>query len=108
MTSIFAPQDKRAFQVDCSAIPVGSFRAGVDILSVAIGQRICRADGEEMWDSVLVRCKEEGNELSVQVLVFHPEWDRPLQIACIRTLRGMAGQSQGEEPLRLSLEHVPA
>ena len=112
MTSVFAPQDQRAFQVDCSAIPVGSFRAGVDLLSVAIGQRICKSNGvsnvEEMWDSVVVRCKEENNELSVQVLVFHPGWDRPLQIACIRSRRGIESESQDVEPVRLSLEHIQA
>jgi len=107
MSSILAPRDQRAFQVDCSAPPAGSFRAGADNLSVAVGQRICRFDGEEMWDSVLVRCKEEGNELCVEVLVFHPEWDKPLQIACVRSQRGMEGQSQGAETLRVSLDHVP-
>jgi len=54
-----------------------------------------------------VRCKDEGNELCVEVLVFHPGWDKPLQIACVRSHRGTDGQSQGAEPLRVSLDHVP-
>jgi hypothetical protein len=107
MASVLAPQDQRAFQVDCSATPVGSFRAGADLVSVAIGQRISRLEGEEMWESVVVRCKEEGNELCVEVLVFHPEWDKPLQIACVRSHRRIVGQGQGGEPLRVSLDHVP-
>ena len=107
MVSVLAPQDQRAFQVDCSAIPVGSFRSGADLVSVAIGQRISRLEGEEMWESVVVRCKEEGNELCVEVLVFHPGWDKPLQIACVRSHRWRDGQSQGAEPLRVSLDHVP-
>ena len=107
MASVLAPQDQRAFQVDCSAIPVGSFRAGADLVSVAIGQRITRVEGEEMWESVVVRCKDEGNELCVEVLVFHPGWDKPLQMACVRSHRRMAGQTQEREPLRVSLDHVP-
>jgi len=106
MASVLAPQDQRAFQVDCSAIPVGSFRAGADLVSVAIGQRITRVEGEEMWESVVVRCKEEGDELCVEVLVFHPGWDKPLRIACVRSHRGTDGPSQGAEPLRVSLERV--
>jgi hypothetical protein len=107
MASVLAPQDQRAFQVDCSAIPVGSFRAGADLVSVAIGQWISRLEGEEMWESVVVRCKEERDELCVEVLVFHPGWDKPLRIACVRSHRGTERQSQAAEPLRVSLDHVP-
>jgi hypothetical protein len=64
-------------------------------------------EGEEMCESVVVRCKEEGNELCVEVLVFHPGWDKPLQIVCVRSLPGMDGQSLGAEALRVSLDHVP-
>src|ERR1700704_6163754 len=104
MVSVLTPQDQRAFQVDCSAIPVGSFRAGANLVSVAIGQRISRLEGEKMWESVVVRCKEEGDELCVEVLVFHPGWDKPLPIACVCSHRRMVGQTQERGPLRVSFD----
>ena len=107
MASVLAPQDQRAFQVDCSAIPVGSFRAGADLVSVAIGQWISRLEGEEMWESVVVRCKEERDELCVEALVFHPGLDNPLQIACVRSHRRMVGRLRGESRFALALDHVP-
>src|SRR5260370_41434833 len=86
MKGILVPRDGRVFQVDCSASPVGSFRAGADSLSLTIGQRIRRPGGEEMWDCVAIHCKEEdGGELTVRVLLCNPDWDWPVQVACIRS-----------------------
>jgi hypothetical protein len=39
-----------------------------------------------MWDSVGVYAKQNPDGvLIVEVLVFNPEWDEPLRIACIRS-----------------------
>jgi hypothetical protein len=106
MKGILAPKDDRAFQVNCSASPVGSFRTGADSLSVTVGQRIRGLDGEEMWDSVTIQCRDEGGERTVRVLVCHPDWDEPLQVACIRSQPKIDSQTSGIELLRCNLEHI--
>ncbi len=83
--SILEPKDGRSFQVHCSAQPVGSFRAGADSLSVKIGQRITRFGAEEIWDSVIIHGDTNGEELTIRILVCHPSWDEPQEIACIRS-----------------------
>jgi hypothetical protein len=105
MPGTLAPKHRRGFQVDCSARPVGSFRAGADSLSVTIGQRIRRSGGEEMWDSVTIQCRDEGGERTVRVLVCHPGWDEPLQVACIRSQSRIEPPSDGET-LQVSLDHL--
>jgi hypothetical protein len=85
MSSILEPKDNRAFGIDCSANPVGRFQAGADSLSVKIGQRISRFGAEEIWDSVIIQGDTNGDELTVRVLVCHPSWDEPKEIACIRS-----------------------
>lgn len=85
MSSVLEPKDNRAFGIDCSANPVGSFRAGANSLSVKIGQRISRFGAEEIWDSVIIQCHTRGDELTIRVLVCHPAWDEPQEIACIRS-----------------------
>src|SRR5713101_8345320 len=106
MDNIFAPQDNRAFQVDCSASPVGSFRAGAGSLAVTIGQRMRTPSGEEMWDSVTIQCREEGSELAVRVLVCNPDWDGPVQIACVRSQPKIDSQVPLVECLRFNLDQV--
>ena len=42
--------------------------------------------GEEIWHSIAVYAKEDENgNLVIRVLVFHPDWDEALQIACIKS-----------------------
>jgi len=83
--SVLEPKDSRSFQVVCSAQPVGSFQAGADSLSVKIGQRISRFGAEQVWDSVIIHGDANGDELTIRVLVCHPSWDEPQEIACIRS-----------------------
>jgi hypothetical protein len=77
---------------------------GPNSLSVCIGQRV-RVDGiEEMWDSVGVYAQEEEDgSLVVRVLVFNPDWDEALQIACIRS---RPGDAAGLTALGCNLDHV--
>jgi len=62
--------------------------------------------GEEIWDSVTIQSREEGSELVIRVLVCHPGWDEPLQIACIRSQPKIDSQTSGMELLRCTLEHI--
>jgi hypothetical protein len=98
------PSDSR-FQVSCDAGDSDRFRCGTNSLSVRVGQRVRRLGVQEMWDSVAVECREEQDgTLVVRVLVFNPDWDERLQIACIRS------RPHDEECLTVlgcNLDHVP-
>ena len=85
MPSVLEPKHGLAFQVDCTASSVGSFRARSDSVSVKIGQRISRFGAEEIWDSVIIHGDANGDEIMVRILVCHPAWDEPQEIACIRS-----------------------
>jgi hypothetical protein len=101
---IFDPKDNRPFQITCSADPVGSFKAGADTVSVAIGQRILRFGGEEIWDSVIVQCAKDPDDLTVRVLVCHPAWQEPLLVACIRSV---AVRNKADCNLTVQTAHIP-
>ena len=103
MKSVLEPKDNRAFEIDCTANPAGRFVAGADALSVKIGQRIRRLGGEEIWNSVVVHCEKGQDELMVRVLVCHPDWDEPNEIACIRSARNTAKRGQ---PMECHMEHA--
>jgi hypothetical protein len=79
------------FQVSCKAAGENQFCVGAESVSVTVGQLIRRHGREEMWDSVGVYAQEEEDgSLVVRVLVFNPDWDEALQIACIRSRPGDA------------------
>jgi hypothetical protein len=92
--NILEPKHNRAFQIDCSAEPIGSFRAGADRLSVRIAQRIWRLGVEEIWDSIIVQSSHKGDDLMIRVFVCHPDWDEPIEIACIRSAQDAAKRGQ--------------
>ena len=103
---LFETPDARKFQVNCEADPSCGFHAGSDSLTVTVGQRIRRDGSEDMWDSVAVYAEEEdAGTLVVRVVVFNPDWDDPLQIACIRS---RPGDAAGLTPLGCNLDHVQA
>ncbi len=103
MSSVLEPKDNRAFGIDCSANPIGSFRAGADSLSVKIGQRISRFGAEEIWDSVVIHGDINGDELIVRVLVCHPAWDEPQEIACIRSSPRVENPLDNAQPFNCTL-----
>src|SRR5712692_10031282 len=79
-------EENKGFQVNCEAVSAGAFRAGTDSLTVTVGQQIRRKGVEEMWDSIGIYAdRDPDGTLIVRVLVFNPDWDEPLQIACIRS-----------------------
>jgi len=78
--------DCRKFEVLCHAGNAGHLEVASDSVSVRIGQRICKDGKEELWSSLLVECKaQEDGSLAIEAIVFHPGWDEPLRIACIRS-----------------------
>ncbi len=78
--------DEPRFQVDCHAGDHGCLRVATDTLVVSVGQQIVRDGRAEMWDSVVVKCsKAENGTVAVHVLLCNPDWEEPLQIACLRS-----------------------
>ena len=78
--------DGSKFQVCSNAGNSGRFEVGTDTLSVRVGQRMRRGNQEEMWDSVLVQCKEHPDgSIAVEAVVCHPDWNEPMEIASIQS-----------------------
>jgi hypothetical protein len=76
------------FKVFCQAGDVGLLSALSDSLSIVVSQNIRRGETNEMWESLQINCHEtEDGSLSVQVVVFHPDWDDPVCIASLRSRR---------------------
>jgi hypothetical protein len=74
------------FQIRCEAGGGNRFGVQTDSVTVTVGQRVLRDGVFEMWDSVGIYAKQNGEgDLLVEVLVFNPDWDEPLRIACIRS-----------------------
>ena len=70
----------------CDAGSPWRFEVGTDTLSVRVGQRRRAGKEEEMWDSVHILCKEqEDGSLTVEVLVYHPDWEEARTIAAIHS-----------------------
>jgi hypothetical protein len=93
------------FEVHCNAGKAGHLEVANDTVSVRIGQRIRREGQEELWHSLLVECKEQGDgSLAVEVVVFHPNWEEPIRIASI--LSDPAGQESAEAPLQFDFKQT--
>ena|SRR6267143_2213073 len=74
------------FHVDCDAGEGGSLRMATDSLSINAGQQIRRGQDVETWHSVAIYAKQEvDGSLSLRIIIFHPDWEEPLQIACLRS-----------------------
>jgi hypothetical protein len=92
------------FRVNCDVEKAGRFLVETDSLWVRVGQRVLRQGTQEMWDSIAVEGKkEQDGALLVRVLVFSPDWDEPLQIACIRS---RPHDPECLTPLGCNLDHV--
>ncbi len=85
MTSKNGPSVQK-FEVRAHAGDAGHLEVASDLASVRIGQRIRRDGQEEMWDSLLIECKErEDGSLTVDVVVCHPDWEEPVRIASVES-----------------------
>jgi hypothetical protein len=92
------------FRVNCDAEKAGRFLVETDSLWVRVGQCVLRGGNQEMWDSVVVEGKkEQDGTCVVRILVFNPDWDEPLQIACIRS---RPNDAECLTPLGCNLDHV--
>jgi hypothetical protein len=92
------------FEVHCNAGDAGTFRASSELISIKVGQRILRDGIEEMWDSILISGGQaEDGSIQVRVLVFHPDWDEPLQIAHITS---RPSDHNCETAIGCNLDHV--
>jgi len=93
------------FHVACRAAGENRFCLGTESVSVTVGQLIQRYGGREMWDSVSVYAKgDHDGTLVIRVIVFSPDWDEPLQIACIRS-RPREASTNGAA-LECNLDHI--
>ena len=92
------------FHVDCHAGDAGSLRATADSLSTIAGQQIRRGKDVERWNSVMIySTQEDDGGLSLRIIIFHPDWGEPLQIACLRSRpQGASGEAPS---LECDLEH---
>jgi hypothetical protein len=83
---MFNHANAAAFQIHCDAGQSGALAATTDHLSARVGH-VIRIDGtEQMWDFLLVLSKrEKSGTLTTRVLLCHPHWDDPLEIAVIES-----------------------
>jgi hypothetical protein len=96
---------ERQFRVSCNAAEENRLRFGVESAFVTVGQLIQRHGRIEMWDSVGVHAQEDRDgALVIRVMVFNPDWDEPLQIACIRSRP--RGGSVNMTALGCNLDHI--
>ncbi len=102
--SVATSPNDNPFKIRCKAGDGNRFGVQTDSITVAVGQRVLKEGASEMWDSVGVYAKQtpEG-DLIVEVLVFNPDWDEPLRIACIRS---RPADRSCLTPLLCGLEHV--
>jgi hypothetical protein len=93
------------FHVSCKAAGENCFCLGTESVSVTVGQLVQGSGGGRMWDSVGVYAQEDRDgTLVVRVMVFNPDWDEPLQIACIRSRPSEA--SMDGAALGCNLDHI--
>jgi hypothetical protein len=103
---LFGIKDGRKFEVECNAGDAGALRVGTESLFVKVGQRVRRNGCEEIWHCVQVYAQEEqGGNLAVRVVVSHPDWDEPLQVANIKS---RPNDETCEATLGCDLDHVRA
>ena len=85
-TDVLSVKDSRKFEVECRAGEAGELCVGSESVCVKVGQRVRKNGNEEIWHSVAVYAQQDDQgSLVIRVLVFHPDWDEALQIACIKS-----------------------
>jgi hypothetical protein len=103
-TDVVTVKDSRKFEVECSAGDAGELCVGSESVCVKVGQRVRRNGTEEIWHSVAVYAQQDDQgSLVIRVLVFHPDWDEALQIACIKS---RPGDADCQTALGCNLDHV--
>lgn len=89
------PDILNGFYLCGDAGSAGHFAASSDRLSVTVSQKTVLKGKEQMWDFVVVHSRQTlDGTLHTRVLLCHPEWDEPLEIA---TIESRPGQGIGAE-----------
>lgn len=98
--------DQTNFRVQCDAGHSGQFEVANSNVKLKVGQRIRKDGQDEMWDSLRVACQEqEDGSLAVEIVIFHPQWDKALRIAYAVSA---PGDARAEDPtLGFDLEQRP-
>lgn len=97
-------ESEHEFHVRCNTSGDNRFSLGADSVEVTVGQLLLRRGAAEIWDSVSLYAQAEPDgALAVRVVVFHPDWEEPLQIACIRSRPRDRGNGA---TLGCNLDHV--
>lgn len=87
--------DEFVFHVNCDAGVHGQLRVASETLVVNVGQKIVRDGHTEIWDSVVVKCSEgQDGSCTVNVLLCNPDWEEPMQLACLRSYRDRGSPNQ--------------
>ncbi len=87
--------DELKFQVNCDAGVHGQLRVASETLVVNVGQKIVRDGHTEIWDSVVVKCSEgQDGSCTVNVLLCNPDWEEPMQLACLRSYPNTGSPNQ--------------
>ncbi len=90
-----SPNAQLKFQVHCDAGDHGQLRAASESLVVNVGQTIVRDGRTEIWESVIIKCSEElDGSCTVHVLLCNPDWEEPMQLACLRSYPDTGSPSQ--------------
>jgi len=73
------------FEIHCDAGATGAIHTLADAISVRIGQRI-GPEATDLWDSIIIVCENSDDGIfSAKIIVCHPDWEKHLQIAHIRS-----------------------
>jgi hypothetical protein len=96
--------ENKSFEVRCEPYDPRHALTTTVGLSLFVAQRIRKQGGEEMWDSIFVRCAEEENgTLAVRIFVSNPDWPERLQIAYVRS---KPDDRETLTPLGCNLDHI--
>ena len=76
------------FGVSCEGGIAGSFRVSTDKATVVVSQGISRNGSEQMWDFFLLLSDSQNGISTTRVLLCHPDWDEPMEIARIESHSG--------------------
>ncbi|HYL64707.1 MAG TPA: hypothetical protein VE077_19000 [Candidatus Methylomirabilis sp.] len=93
------------FSVEVDAGQWGRLQVEAKWLTFTLAQKIRTKEAGQMFDSVGIYCTQEHNDaLVIRVVIFHPDWAAPLQIARIES----RPETQEEllEPIGINLNHV--
>jgi hypothetical protein len=101
-----AVTDRQGFRVSWTGDLAKQFAAEAGCFSLRVGQRVRLNGNARMWDSIGVFAEgQPDGTLVVRVVILNPDWDEPLQIACIRSRPDDAASLTA---LGCNLNHVTA